>query len=69
MPSWISRSRAVIATSWSSAPAVEGFAEVVKDLQDRGIVEGKRLISVFPEDLPVLDNLLRTKLRRYGVTV
>ncbi len=28
--------------------------------------QGKRLISVYPKDLPVLDSLLRSKLRRYG---
>ena len=28
--------------------------------------EGKRLISVYPQDLPVLDRLLADKLRRYG---
>ena len=28
--------------------------------------EGKRLISVYPKDLPGLGNLLTTKLRRYG---
>ena len=28
--------------------------------------EGKRLISVYPKDLPVLDRLLNTKLRHYG---
>lgn len=28
--------------------------------------EGKRLISVYPQDLPVLDGLLAAKLRHYG---
>lgn len=31
--------------------------------------EGKRLISVYPKDLPALDTLLRSKLRLYGVTL
>lgn len=31
--------------------------------------EGKRLISVYPKDLPVLDNLLAAKLKRYGFVV
>jgi DNA-directed RNA polymerase subunit RPC12/RpoP len=28
--------------------------------------EGKRLISVYPKDLPVLDRLMKTKLRHFG---
>jgi len=28
--------------------------------------EGKRLISVYPKDLPALDSLLLTKLRLFG---
>jgi len=28
--------------------------------------EGKRLISVYPKDLPALDGLMKTKLSRYG---
>ncbi len=31
--------------------------------------EGKKLISVHPQDLPILDKLLTTKLKRYGFTV
>ncbi len=31
--------------------------------------EGKRLISVYPKDLPALDNLLVSKLRLYGFEV
>lgn len=31
--------------------------------------EGKRLISVFPKDLPSLDNLLTAKLRLFGFSV
>jgi hypothetical protein len=31
--------------------------------------EGKRLISVYPKDLPVLDRLLATKLRLFGFTL
>lgn len=31
--------------------------------------EGKRLVSIYPKDLPVLDSLMRTKLNRYGFTV
>ena len=31
--------------------------------------EGKRLISVYPKDLPVLDRLLATKLRLFGSTL
>ncbi|MBT3296195.1 MAG: HEAT repeat domain-containing protein [Verrucomicrobia bacterium] len=31
--------------------------------------EGKRLISVYPKDLPELDRLLRTKLRLFGFTL
>ncbi|MCX7003082.1 MAG: hypothetical protein NTV22_07395 [bacterium] len=31
--------------------------------------EGKRLISVYPQDLPGLDRLLASKLRHYGVGV
>ena len=30
--------------------------------------EGKRLISVYPKDLPVLDPLLKSKLRFFGFT-
>ena len=29
--------------------------------------EGKRLISIYPKDIPVLGRLLETKLRRYGI--
>ena len=29
--------------------------------------QGKKLISVYPKDLPTLDNLLKTKLRLFGV--
>jgi hypothetical protein len=28
--------------------------------------EGKRWISICPKDLPVLDRLMKRKLRRYG---
>lgn len=28
--------------------------------------EGKRLISVYPKDLPALDHLLTSKLRLFG---
>jgi hypothetical protein len=28
--------------------------------------EGKRLISIYPKDLPVLDRLMKTKLRHFG---
>ena len=28
--------------------------------------EGKRLVSVYPKDLPVLDNLLTSKLSLFG---
>jgi len=31
--------------------------------------EGKRLISMYPKDLPVLDRLLATKLRLFGFTL
>jgi len=31
--------------------------------------EGKRLVSVFPKDLPALDALLSSKLKRYGFVV
>ncbi|MDD3275866.1 MAG: hypothetical protein PHP93_02325 [Kiritimatiellales bacterium] len=31
--------------------------------------EGKRLISVYPKDLPVLNNLLVSKLRLFGVSL
>jgi len=31
--------------------------------------EGKRLISVYPADLPHLDALLRTKLQLFGYTI
>ena len=30
--------------------------------------EGKKLISVYPRDLPTLDQLLSSKLRHYGFT-
>jgi len=30
--------------------------------------EGKRLISVYPNDLPCLDSLLSAKLRLFGFT-
>ena len=30
--------------------------------------EGKRLISVYPKDLPALDRLLTLKLHHYGFT-
>ncbi len=29
--------------------------------------EGKRLVSVYPKDLPELNRLLSSKLRRFGV--
>ncbi len=31
--------------------------------------EGKRLVSVYPQDLPMLDQLLRKKLRLFGVNL
>lgn len=31
--------------------------------------EGKRLVSVYPKDLPTLDRLLKSKLRHFGVNV
>lgn len=31
--------------------------------------EGKRLVSIYPKDLPVLDSLLAAKLKRYGFVV
>jgi len=31
--------------------------------------EGKRLISIYPKDLPALDSMLSAKLRMYGFTV
>jgi hypothetical protein len=31
--------------------------------------EGKRLVSVYPKDLPALDRLLTSKLRRFGVVL
>jgi len=31
--------------------------------------EGKRLVSVYPKDLPVLDNLLTAKLRLFGLSL
>ncbi len=31
--------------------------------------EGKRLVSVYPKDLPALNSLLAEKLRRYGISI